>query len=269
MVPRTISRWLVVTNSGSRFWFFRYRDERWWMSAHNRPNAYSARLSPAAWYPVAVLTGWPPRTGEPMIFEARGRGARRVPGGGRVTSCVHVVEGPESVVLSSTPIPAVRNEDSDSAPTPRFDDASDGDGDGDGRTDASGVEAFEAAWIDAIKSSVWSVASVSEEPAVVITGWFVVRMPTGYCHLAGRNARAHESRVTTAVVSLGPEERQVVTTSGRLYELVGPPGRDLDAMWVVGSWLRAHLLTLQHVGVLAPGQVQEWIAGLKRPVDSK
>jgi hypothetical protein len=168
--------------------------------------------------------------------------------------------------MSNPPFEA--NEDADSAPSTRFDDASDGDGDGDGRTDASGVEAFKAAWIAAIKSSVWPVASVSEEPAVVLTGWFVVRMPTGYCHLAGRNVRAHEGRVTTAVVSLGPEERQVVTTSGRLYELVGPPGRDLDAMWVVRIWLRAHGLTLQKVEVLSPAQVQEWIAGLKRPVDA-
>ena len=123
------------------------------------------------------------------------------------------------------------NECFDSAPSARFDHAADGESDG--PTDASDVETFETAWIAAIKSSSGSVPSVNEEPVVALTGWLVFRMPNGTCRLAGRNVRERKGRASTAVGLLGPEERQVVTASGRLYELVGPPGVDPNARGIV------------------------------------
>lgn len=63
-------------------------------------------------------------------------------------------------------------------------------------------------------------------------------MQGGY-HLVGWNLTDREGRVSTAIQTYDPETHRGRTASGRVYELVGPPGGDPDGECVLGQWLRA------------------------------
>jgi len=45
-----------------------------------------------------------------------------------------------------------------------------------------------------------------------------------------------EGRVSTAIASFDPASARVVTQSGRIYALAGPPGTNLDAEYTWARW---------------------------------
>ncbi|MBI3568889.1 MAG: hypothetical protein HY084_11890 [Gemmatimonadetes bacterium] len=91
----------------------------------------------------------------------------------------------------------------------------------------------------AIAESTWPVPPVSEQPEVRLGGWFLVRQPdNGALHLAGRNVSEGAGRMSSAITGFDRASKRAVTASGRVYSLVGPPGRDADGVWVADQWLR-------------------------------
>lgn len=89
-----------------------------------------------------------------------------------------------------------------------------------------------------IKDSIWSTASVRDQPSVSIIRWRVLQTDVGSRHLVGFNSEAVEGRVSTAIVEFDAGNRTVTTASGRLYRLVGPAAYDSDGDWVWGLWSR-------------------------------
>lgn len=88
-----------------------------------------------------------------------------------------------------------------------------------------------------IRNSVWAAAPVEEEPEVRLSKWQVYAVGGGR-HFVGYNTTLGEGRVSSVIQSFDRQTRRGVTASGRVYELVGPPGHDPDAEWVFRTWLR-------------------------------
>lgn len=89
------------------------------------------------------------------------------------------------------------------------------------------------------KTSVWRVASVTDEPETRLTQWRIFLVDGKDIHFAGYagNGWSGEGRVCSAVQTFDPTTRKGVTKSGRIYELVGDSGFNGDAMYVWGRWL--------------------------------
>jgi len=72
--------------------------------------------------------------------------------------------------------------------------------------------------------------------ATPIEKWSLVTIQTAKGtrakHVIGR--ADNEGRYSTALVEIDWKTLTVQTSSGRIYELVGPPGRDADAHWIMG-----------------------------------
>ena len=81
---------------------------------------------------------------------------------------------------------------------------------------------------------------VGVEPVTVMSRWKLVEVRNAVGrrsrHLVGR--ADYEGRVCSAIVSIDLEALRMTTQSGRVYVLEGPPGRDSDADWVFGRWLK-------------------------------
>lgn len=90
-----------------------------------------------------------------------------------------------------------------------------------------------------ITGGVHAIPAVSAEPETVLTRWSL-RQVIG---LDGKRSRhlvgwaEFEGRVCSSIVSLDLAKLKVITESGRLYHLAGPPGYDADAEYVFKRWL--------------------------------
>ncbi|WP_224984219.1 hypothetical protein [Geomonas agri] len=83
-----------------------------------------------------------------------------------------------------------------------------------------------------ITAGIWGVPSVSQQPSLQLIRWSVRQTERGSRYLVGYNISDHEGRVSTAIQNFDASTARVTTRSGRIYQLVGPPGRDPDAEWV-------------------------------------
>jgi hypothetical protein len=77
--------------------------------------------------------------------------------------------------------------------------------------------------------------------ATPIENWTLVTIQdatgTRTKHVLGRVA--NEGIYSTALVEIDWKTLTAETSSGRMYELIGPPGRDYDAQWLMGM---AHIV---------------------------
>jgi len=78
------------------------------------------------------------------------------------------------------------------------------------------------------------IAPVTQEPVTIMTIWSVVKShwADGRCsrHLVGQ--ANCEGRVCSAIQRFDLQGMEAQTQSGRLYRLLGDPGRDRDALYV-------------------------------------
>lgn len=88
------------------------------------------------------------------------------------------------------------------------------------------------------KHSIWSVPPVSEDPEVRLSPWQIYAVKDNF-HFVGHRWGWGEGRVSTPIVSFDLKTLRGVTESGRVYQLVGPPGFDREADYVLGRWLFA------------------------------
>lgn len=84
----------------------------------------------------------------------------------------------------------------------------------------------------AVVGSVWKVAPVTAEPSVHLTQWSIRHTNDGDYFVGIHN---YAGRVSTKVVTFDQETQKGVTTSGRVYQLSGPPGKSGDAEY---TWER-------------------------------
>lgn len=90
--------------------------------------------------------------------------------------------------------------------------------------------------------SIWEVNPVAVEPETRLHTWRVMELPDGSRHLVGCALPAREGRTSSEVLQFDVQQLRAVTGSGRVYELVGPPGHDDDAMYVWDRWRRIYEL---------------------------
>jgi hypothetical protein len=90
----------------------------------------------------------------------------------------------------------------------------------------------------AIAESIWSTPSVADEPAVRLRNWQVFEV-NGERRVLGYHYAAWEGRLSSRIKAIEPQERRIVTRSGRVYHVEGPPGRNPDADWVLDRWMDA------------------------------
>lgn len=70
------------------------------------------------------------------------------------------------------------------------------------------------------------VKPVEDEPYVELERWHFARQGDEY-RLVGVPAGPHKGRITSAIASYDAEERRAVTSSGRVYRLVGEPDAEI------------------------------------------
>lgn len=107
-----------------------------------------------------------------------------------------------------------------------------------------------------ITNSVWETAPVEDEPEVRLARWQVYAVGEGR-HFVGYNLSWQEGRVSTAIQTFDPATRRGTTASGRVYELVGPPGPDSDGEWVFSLWLKGQGLSRDDAVPVPPSEFLE------------
>lgn len=94
--------------------------------------------------------------------------------------------------------------------------------------------------------ALWNVKPLNDEPNLSLADWRVFEVTyqdkdrVATRHLVGRDK--YGGRVSSAVLTIDLTARRGKTGSGRVYELVGPPGFDSDAEYVWHAWERINLV---------------------------
>lgn len=85
---------------------------------------------------------------------------------------------------------------------------------------------------------IWTVAPVSEQPRLTLIRWRVFETELGERHFVGYCRENRNGRVSSAIETLDPSTRRATTRSGRVYQLVGPPGNDPEgwATWPLWAY---------------------------------
>jgi len=84
---------------------------------------------------------------------------------------------------------------------------------------------------------IWRTAPVEEQPHLTLVRWRVIETEQGERHFCGYCPENLEGRVSSRITHFDHATRRGITRSGRVYELVGEPGLDLDAEYVLNFWL--------------------------------
>ena len=90
---------------------------------------------------------------------------------------------------------------------------------------------------------VWSVASVCEEPELSLSNWQILETQVGSRHFVGIDLRDDTGRVSTAIQQFDPTALRGVTSSGRVYQLVGPRGRSEHGQYIWERWCSVNGIT--------------------------
>jgi len=94
-----------------------------------------------------------------------------------------------------------------------------------------------------ISGGIWKTSPVSETPELELSSWRVMQTETGERHFVGYNLTEGEGRVSSAIQTFDKDTMRGVTRTGRVYQLVGSPGFNSDAMYVWGRWKRINEVT--------------------------
>jgi hypothetical protein len=96
-----------------------------------------------------------------------------------------------------------------------------------------------------IASSIWAPTSIEETPELEMSRWHIYEVssdkwPEKTRHFVGYNCTEGGGRVSSAIVEFDKATMKGKTQSGRVYHLNGPPGINMDAMYVWGHWTSAN-----------------------------
>lgn len=90
---------------------------------------------------------------------------------------------------------------------------------------------------------VWRVADVSAEPEMSISEWEIMETQTGSRHFVGCDVHNCTGRVSTAIQEFDPTVLRGVTSSGRVYQLVGPRGCSENGRYIWERWCSVNDIT--------------------------
>lgn len=85
--------------------------------------------------------------------------------------------------------------------------------------------------------AIWKVAPLEKEPEIILESWMVFELADGSRYFAGYSVAGHEGRTSSAIQTFDKSTMKGITRSGRVYQLIGPPGLNGDALYVLGHWL--------------------------------
>lgn len=93
--------------------------------------------------------------------------------------------------------------------------------------------------------SVWQAAPVSEKPFVVLVDWhvFEVQLPgraERTRHFAGTKALDGHGKASTAIIAFDPVAGRGVTESGRVYQLEGSAGVEVNVACAWDAFVRVN-----------------------------
>jgi hypothetical protein len=91
-------------------------------------------------------------------------------------------------------------------------------------------------YLDEVKMTLLSIASLAEEPGACIVRWRVPKINDGTRHFVGVDDRHLSGRVSSAIVAFDNQTLRGRTLSGRIYQLTGNPGRSKCADYVWQQW---------------------------------
>ncbi len=80
--------------------------------------------------------------------------------------------------------------------------------------------------------SVWKSPSVSEEPEVQLMEWAIKQDTAGNRYFVGTEVCSGLGRVSTPIVEFDAGRHCGRTQSGRIYQLLGPPGRSGNGEYI-------------------------------------
>ena len=83
-----------------------------------------------------------------------------------------------------------------------------------------------------------AAAGASKRPRVWLVRWHVMRTNLGTRHFVGHSVEDDTAYVSTPIVKYHVAKRTGVTSNGRAYTLVGPPGYDEEAEFVWCHYMR-------------------------------
>jgi hypothetical protein len=220
-----VTSWLIITMSGSRYVVALDHTGVWWFTARNVPNPFSCPVPPQLWR-IEHPAPWPPVLGAPLwlgaALDLSFTDSARVPGGGKNTSAVEIVEQ----LPIRTALERCERAPMATSPFPGDD--------------------LDDLLFFIIPGELCAPPSVAEQPSCELTRWRIVEC-RGNRHFLGLILALGEGRVSSAIRTLDLEGRHGVTASGRRYRLDGPPGRDPDADYVLDLWLRGQGITPDEV----------------------
>jgi hypothetical protein len=84
--------------------------------------------------------------------------------------------------------------------------------------------------------TLWKVASIAEEPEVRISRWRIIEISAGTKHFVGVDQLDLSGRFSSAIVVFDSQMLRGQTVSGRVYQLMGVPGRSDNADYVWQQW---------------------------------
>lgn len=86
---------------------------------------------------------------------------------------------------------------------------------------------------------IWKTATVTDQPELTLVHWRILEASTGDLHFLGACVELGGGRFSTAIEKFDPAQMRGVTRSGRVYQLLGETGCDLDADYVLSCVLAA------------------------------
>lgn len=94
-------------------------------------------------------------------------------------------------------------------------------------------------------ANIWKTAPVADIPRIRLVGWFAFTF-RGNVHFCGWNSTEGAGRVSSKLMTYDKDAREVVTASGRVYEL-GPSGHDMDGRYTLNHWLQLQNGTMEDI----------------------
>lgn len=84
--------------------------------------------------------------------------------------------------------------------------------------------------------AIWTPIPVRNQPALTLRNWEVIELPDKTRHFIGYCIENREGRVSSEIESFDIATLTGITSTGRIYKLVGEPGLNGDGQYVWSTW---------------------------------
>ncbi len=99
---------------------------------------------------------------------------------------------------------------------------------------------------------IWRTRPLGEHPRVMLVSWRIIQTADGRRHFNGYDPENYEGRVSNVIRSFDCETMSGLSTTGRIYNLVGPSRFNMDAETVLQAWCSIHQIDLATLVIVEP-----------------